>query len=173
MKIEQFVMAYGVEQDRLRAILPDGFESLRPVLRINGEIRDGKTGYIEFNTAVAADGIRGWLNIGAWDDVPFEKVENTVRFQTEELEISFTGVGVEGSCPAERDNEGCFFIGEKTEKTELRPPEIIIANKEFCDCSFSWSFGQTKGQMTYFPPYRAMLKLLYFCPTSHQIVISM
>ena len=36
MKIEQFVMAYGVEQDRLRAILPEGFASLRPVLRING-----------------------------------------------------------------------------------------------------------------------------------------
>lgn len=51
MKIEQFVMAYGVEQDRLRALLPDGFSSLRPVLRINAEIRDGKTGYVEFNTA--------------------------------------------------------------------------------------------------------------------------
>lgn len=44
-------MAYGVEQDRLRALLPDGFSSLRPVLRINAEIRDGKTGYVEFNTA--------------------------------------------------------------------------------------------------------------------------
>ena len=30
MQIEQFVMAYGVEQDRLRAILPEGFTSLRP-----------------------------------------------------------------------------------------------------------------------------------------------
>ena len=28
MKIEQFVMAYGVEQDRLRAMLPEGFASL-------------------------------------------------------------------------------------------------------------------------------------------------
>lgn len=44
MQIEQFVMAYGVEQDRLRAILPEGFTSLRPVLRINGEIRDGAEG---------------------------------------------------------------------------------------------------------------------------------
>ena len=44
-------MAYGVEQDWLRALLPDGFSSLRPVLRINAEIRDGKTGYVEFNTA--------------------------------------------------------------------------------------------------------------------------
>ena len=39
MKVEQFVMAYGVEQDRIRAMLPDGFVSLRPVLRINTEIR--------------------------------------------------------------------------------------------------------------------------------------
>ena len=40
MRVEQFVMAYGVEQDRVRALLPEGFESLRPVLRINSEIRD-------------------------------------------------------------------------------------------------------------------------------------
>ena len=46
MKVEQFVMAYEVEQDRLRAFLPDGFSSLRPVLRINAEIRDGKCGYV-------------------------------------------------------------------------------------------------------------------------------
>lgn len=59
MKIEQFVMAYGVEQDRLRALLPDGLSSLRPVLRINAEIRDGKTGYVEFNTAAEKNGVRG------------------------------------------------------------------------------------------------------------------
>ena len=59
MKIEQFVMAYGVEQDRLRALLPDGFSSPRPVLRINAEIRDGKTGYVEFNTAAEKNGVRG------------------------------------------------------------------------------------------------------------------
>ena len=142
MKIEQFVMAYGVEQDRLRAILPEGFESLRPVLRINSEIREGKTGYVEFNTAVAAAGIRGWLNIGTWENAYFEKNKNTVKFQMEELEISFTAVGVEGGCPAEQDNEGCFFIDKKTEQAELKPPEIITAKKEFCDCSFSWNFGQ-------------------------------
>lgn len=65
MQIEQFVMAYGVEQDRLRAILPEGFPSLRPVLRINGEIRDGAEGYLEFNTAVEKDGVRGWLTLAA------------------------------------------------------------------------------------------------------------
>ena len=35
-------MAYGAEHDRIRAILPDGFTSIRPVLRINAEIRDEK-----------------------------------------------------------------------------------------------------------------------------------
>ena len=30
MKVEQFVMAYEAEQDRLRAILPEDFVSLRP-----------------------------------------------------------------------------------------------------------------------------------------------
>ena len=63
MKVQQYVMAYEAEQDRLRALLPDGFSSLRPVLRINAELRDGKTGYVEFNTAVEKDGVRGWLNI--------------------------------------------------------------------------------------------------------------
>lgn len=52
MTVEQFVMAYGAEQDRLRALLPEGFASLRPVLRINAEVRDGVQGYVEFNTAV-------------------------------------------------------------------------------------------------------------------------
>ena len=58
MKIEQFVIAYGVEQDRLRALLPDGFSSLRPVLRINAEIRDGKTGHVECSTAVEKGGLQ-------------------------------------------------------------------------------------------------------------------
>lgn len=43
MTVEQFVMTYGAEQDRLRALLPEGFASLRSVLRINAEMRDGKT----------------------------------------------------------------------------------------------------------------------------------
>ena len=44
----------------------------------------------------------------------------------------------EGSCPAEKDNAGCFFPGER--KT-LRLPEEIASNKEFCDCSFRWLFA--------------------------------
>ncbi len=139
MQIEQYVMAYGVEQDRLRALLPEGFASLRPVLRINAEVRDGKTGYVEFNTAAEKDGKRGWLNIGCWADVPFSREGRTVTFRTDFLELSFTGVGIEGSCPAEKDNDGCFFLDGRE---RLRPAEQITANKEFCDCRFQWRFAE-------------------------------
>lgn len=138
MRVEQYVMAYGVEQDRLRAILPDGFTSLRPVLRINAEIRDDTAGYVEFNTAVEADGVRGWLNIGFWEGVPFTRQGKRVTFATDSLEISFTGVGIEGGCPAEKDNDGCFFLGAPT---TLRKAETISSGKEFCDCSFRWKLA--------------------------------
>lgn len=109
--------------------------SLRPVLRVNAEVRDERTGYVEFNTAVEKDGVRGWLNIGYWDAVPFTREGKTVTFRTELLEIRFTGVGIEGFCPAEKDNAGCFFPG-RTEP--LRAPEAIASGKEFCDCTFRW-----------------------------------
>lgn len=137
MRIEQYVMAYGVEQDRLRALLPPGFTSLRPVARINAEIRDGSTGYVEFNTAVEAHGKRGWVNIGRWENVPFSREGKTVTFQTDFLRLTFTPTGLAGSCPAEKDNDGCFFPGEEL---VLRMPEEITVNKEYCDCAFSWHF---------------------------------
>ena len=110
MTVEQFVMAYGAEQDRLRALLPEGFASLRPVLRINAEVRDGKTGALEFNTAAEKADNRGWVNIGRWDDVPFTKDGKKTTFTLPELTISFTGVGIEGGCPAEKDNVGCYYL---------------------------------------------------------------
>ncbi len=131
-------MAYGVEQDRLRAILPDGFISLRPVLRINAEIINGSQAYLEFNTAVEKDGNKGWLNIGFWDDIQFVKSEKTTVFYNDCLEISFTRVGIQGSCPAEKDNCGCYFIADSL---HLRKPEQITSEKEFCNCNFSWKFG--------------------------------
>ncbi len=136
MKIEQYVVAYGVEQDRLRAILPDGFTSLRPVLRINAEIADGKAAYLELNTAVECSGQKGWLNIGNWQNVLFSRAEKTVVFRTQHLEISFTAVGVQGGCPAEKDNAGCWFLPQNV----CRLPEEITVSKEFCDCSFRWDF---------------------------------
>ena len=98
MKVEQYVMAYHVEQDRLRAMLPEGFSSLRPVLRINGEIREEngtETVYLELNTPVSAQGKRGWLNIAHWESpgAPFSYVREgkTLTFQSPFLTIRFTG----------------------------------------------------------------------------------
>ena len=62
--------------------------------------------------SVEKDGKKGWLNIGYWENVPFTRNGKTTIFQTDFLELSFTGVAVEGSCPAEKDNDGCFFLGE-------------------------------------------------------------
>lgn len=143
MKVEQFVMAYEAEQDRIRALLPDGFQSLRPVLRINAEIWDESRGYLEFNTAVQSGETRGWLNIACWDsekdELFFEREGKAVTFRTPFLKITYRPVGIEGGCPAERDNDGCFFPGRTP---ELRPPEQIRENKEFCDCEFAWSFSE-------------------------------
>ena len=141
MKVEQFVMAYKADQDRLRAMLPEGFESLRPVLRINAEIRGEEEVYLEFNTPVAARGRRGWLNIATWDTgFTYEKEGSATTFRSDFLEITYTGVGIEGGCPAEGDNEGCFFLDENP---DFRPKELIGSNREFCDCQFQWKFTET------------------------------
>ena len=67
----------------------------------------------------------------------FEQAGKTTRFITDFLDISFTGVGGEGGCPAEKDNAGCWFSGAAE---TLRPPETIAARKEFCGCQFQWRF---------------------------------
>lgn len=54
MQATQFVMAHGVEQDRLCAILPEG---LPPCGRCFGST--GEKGFLEFRTAVERDGKRG------------------------------------------------------------------------------------------------------------------
>ena len=142
VQVEQFVMAYEADQDRIRALLPESYVSLRPVLRINSEIRDEEVVYLEFNTPVEYDGRRGWLNIASWkstrDDISFSRDDKTVTISASFIELSYTGVGIEGGCPAEKDNEGCYYI---TDETEFRPAEKITENKEFCDCEFAWKFG--------------------------------
>ena len=144
VRVEQFVTAYEAEQDRIRAMLPDGYTSLRPVLRINTEIRNDSVLYIEFNTPVASDGRRGWLNIANWkstrDDIRFERSDDgTVMISSPFLDIQYKGIGLKGGCPAEKDNEGCYYIGNDL---EFRPAEKIEENKEFCDCSFRWKFHE-------------------------------
>ena len=146
MQIEQFVMAYKIEQDRIRGLMPNDYESLRPVLRINTEIRQEENNsetYIEFNTPVAHDGKRGWLNIGNWSsndtEITCELRDKTTIIQTAFFKLSYTAVGIQGGCPAEKDNDGCFFRGQTT---IFNPAEHISEKKEFCDCEFSWAFHQ-------------------------------
>lgn len=143
VRVEQYVMAYGIEQDRIRALLPEGYRSLRPVLRINAEIRNDKILYVEFNTPVEADGRRGWLNIDNWkstnDDICYERDGSRVVITAPFLRISFAGTGIRGGCPAEQDNEGCYYVRNDL---EFRPAEKIEEPKEFCDCEFAWHFGE-------------------------------
>ena len=96
------------------------------------EIRNDSEGYIEFNTAVKKEEFSGWLNIYCPNNIFFRRIGKKIEFKTELLNIYFEGVGIEGSCPAEKDNDGCYF-GNKLKKSE-----IITANKEFCNCEFTW-----------------------------------
>lgn len=150
MQVEQFVMAYQADQDRLRALLPAGYDSLRPVLRINAEIRGGPTGtlYLELNTPVAAQGRRGWLNIGRWhtpaDPLTCQRRGEAVTFRLPFLTITYTKTGAVGGCPAERDNEGCFYRQGK--ETVFVPAETIQSDRTFCGCTFRWSFTPADAQ---------------------------
>ena len=180
-------MAYEVEQDRLRAMLPEGYESLRPVLRINAEVRGGNQCHVELNTAVRHDGKRGWLNIAHWqspdDDIHFKHNGATTCFVAPFLRIAFTHTGIAGGCPAEHDNvaqserresslsmpsrsnvtegnDGCFFLTPEGER--LRPTETIASNKEFCDCDFRWLFTSSDASG------RSIGKTLPAIPTPRQ-----
>jgi len=169
MKVEQFVMAYRADHEKIKALLPQGFESLRPVLRINAEIltdsRQADKGatyyYIEFNTPVAHDGKRGWLNLGNWDSMSTDiKVTRKSRdgegrlcvtFDFGLLTLTHTGTGKEGGCPAESDNDGCFYLDGDDE--EFRPAEKVEECKEYTDCEFEWKL---RGQFPKVPLFEAI-----------------
>ena len=167
MRVKQFVMAYEVEHDKIKKLLYDEFESLRPVLRINIEIRKENLGSeaedemvrIEFNTPVAARGKRGWLNLRTWEStgmsISYQNVDrykrekndgndtvekkDTIKFTAPFLAIEYTGVGIVGGCPAEDDNDGCFFWEEDSKKYIFAASEVIDGFKEYCDCEFQWT----------------------------------
>ena len=126
-----------MEQDRLSALLPDGFTSLHPLMRINAEIRSGSGGCLEPNTPVEFEGNKGWVIIAFGERIPFARSGKTVVFKPDFLEICFTGVGIEGSRPAEKDNIGRYFPGSPV---TLRKTEIIKSRKNFCVCSLRRSF---------------------------------
>ena len=141
MEIQQFVLAYQAEQDRLRALLPAGVESLRPVLRINAELRGGPAGtvYLELNTPVAAFGKRGWWNVGRWESpahpLTARQEGAATTFQAPFLTLTYTQTGAVGGCPAEKDNDGCFYPQEG--EPRFVPAEAITAPRAFCDVDFN------------------------------------
>ena len=154
MKVTQFVMAYKIEQDRIRSMLPDGFESLRPVLRINTEIRDDggmPEIYIEFNTPAAFEDKSGWLNIANWSSRNIKifcaRDKNKTEIKTDFFNLTYSLVGIRGGCPAEKSNDGCYYPDRIP---HFIPAESISANKEFCDCEFAWHFndGDACGKST-------------------------
>lgn len=161
MKVEQFVTAYRADHNKIKALIGDEYESLRPVLRLNIEIIHddvrGEYVRIEYNTPVASKGKRGWLNLMLWES-PKVNIDYTItdkhfgeptpgtdgitrgmttEFKTDFLLISFTGVGIEGGCPAESDNDGCYYISDGI--TTFVPSESILSQKEYCDCELSWT----------------------------------
>lgn len=160
MKIKQFVMAYSANHSSIKALLNDKFESLRPVLRINVEVitDDLENSYIriELNTPVAANGKRGWLNLKVWESPTTEIIynildndsikkardtENKVKgstsvFSTDFLTIEYKSTGVVGGCPAENDNDGCFYL--EGDKITFINSEKIDAFKEYSNCTFEW-----------------------------------
>lgn len=71
------------------------------MLRANAELRQGRPAYVELNTAVERDGVRGWLNIARWNGALACADGKTVTFTTLLLEIAFTGVDIADGCPAE------------------------------------------------------------------------
>lgn len=147
-QVEQYVMAYRGNHDEIKKLLPDGYTSLRPVLRLNVEMIDAgseqESVRIEFNTPVAGAGKRGWLNLTVWNnettDVKVSKSDKSTEFTAGGfLNIRFTRVGVEGGCPKEDDNDGTFFFDRTKGRTEFIAAEIIDEKKEYCDCTFAWN----------------------------------
>ena len=74
-QVTQYVTAYRVDPDRLTALLPPGYRSLRPVLRLNVEVLDqvkwlnnGSLTRVELVTPVEYPGKKGWLNLVTWED---------------------------------------------------------------------------------------------------------
>lgn len=147
--VEQYVMAYRGNHDEIKELVPEGFSSLRPVLRINAEIIKDKEEYIyiEFNTPVEGQGKRGWMNITTWDSrsdnisVVKNGKRTTFYIKNPEKEIlclTHIGVGIEGGCPHESDNDGIFFKNIDGNFI-FKPSESISENKEYCDCEFRWN----------------------------------
>ncbi len=156
MGIQQFVAAYRVDHDRLRTIIPDGYKSLRRVLRINAEVNSNGEITIELNTPVERPGFKGWLNVASWSSCNTSihlliGDDGAYEFTTPFLTLGFLPSGVFSECPAEKDSHGCIYLRDGKETLLTYRP--VAERKEFCDFSFHWrfsdgdSFGKSDGKM--------------------------
>lgn len=68
----------------------------------------------------------------------FRKKEGQLLFKQISLKFHLQGRN-RRLLPAEKDNAGCYFLKETP---ELKKPETITENKEFCDCTFQWKFTE-------------------------------
>ena len=69
-----------------------------------------------------------------WEDAAFETDGRVTTFRTEHLEITFTGTGIEGGCPAERDNDGCYVCEDGG--VTLAPSKVFFA-------AYGWDLFRT------------------------------
>lgn len=88
MQATQFVMAHGVEQDRLRTILPEGLPPCGRRFESTGRKRLSRIP--DSRGKRREKGAGGRLSVGSFSNVPFEVIEKTTAFQGELLEIAFT-----------------------------------------------------------------------------------
>ena len=102
-------MACGVEQDRLSALLPDGFTSLHPLMRINAEIRSSSGGCLEPNTPVEFEGNKGWVIIAFGERIPFARSGKTVVFKPDFLEICSQAWASKVPAPPKRTTSAAIF----------------------------------------------------------------
>ena len=139
MTVEQFVMAYSAEQDRLRVLLSEGFASLRPVLRINAEVRDGKTGG---SRVQHCRGKSRQSRLG--QHRPLGRCSLYEGRQKDDLYAAGADDLVHrrrhrGRLPCGKGQRRRYYLKDGT--FTLVPAEKITANKEFCDCEFAWRFA--------------------------------
>lgn len=139
MTVEQFVMAYGAEQDRLRACCRRALPRCGRCCASTRRCATAKRGLSSSTLPRKKTTIAAGSTSAAGTMFPFTKDGKKTTFTLPELTISFTGVGIEGGCPAEKDNVGCYYLKDGT--FTLVPAEKITANKEFCDCEFAWRFA--------------------------------
>jgi hypothetical protein len=143
--VEQYVVVYSGDQEKIAALLPEGYESSDNVLRIEVEVvndLDGMEGeqiFIEVNTPVEGEDGPEWLELVSWESMwtdIFGMTDGTfTRFTadfdgTEFLDITFTENDGECDCQFRwQDPENDYF----SDKPEIAVPVMAVEPEEILD----------------------------------------